>query len=146
MIKMLELNQAQTRIWIWWLCLLCVHLTRRCLEAPEWKRINKKRVWVSHCIIVHQNPLTWHSLASGQGKQNITYERHCIIIVHSLDSCVLSLVNLVYMGWFVCCMSMSFWNINGSTIHERFGEFRLRRRSSSFSGLCWQEKCHMMTS
>ena len=105
MIKMLELNQAQTRIWIWWLSVVCA-LDTVLPQALERKRINKKGEWMSHCIIVHQNPLTWHSLASGQGKQN--NERQCIIIVHSLDSCILSLVNLVYMGWFFCCMSMSF--------------------------------------
>ena len=99
---MLELNQAQTRIWIWWLCLLCVHLTRCCLQAPEWRRINKKRVWMSHCIIVHQNPLTWHSVASGQGKQNMTlYNNRTFIGFLCLVSCepyLHGLVCLLYVN------------------------------------------------
>ena len=46
--KMQELNQAQTSIWIWWLWAVCSwHLTQHCLGPGKTEKS------VSHCMIAH---------------------------------------------------------------------------------------------
>ena len=94
---------------------------------------------MSHCIIVHQNPLTWHSIASGQGKQNIrkTLYNNCTFIgflcLVSCEPCLHGLVCLLYVNVIFQCKwihnTWEVWRVSFDEVINLLGPLLTRKVS-----------------